>query len=225
MGNPVLNSQCNPQWRLGMQPSERRAAYIKKQCDLLRVPYLEPQPELKLDAKVLVRMSSEKFAEFVVEFHRRVLSWDLKAFVYDNLRTPAARFFSGFLELQREADAEEEELFKNAAAAHSLATAPGSDESDAEDFLGLLAWMGQRTRLEDMRRLERIAKQKSRGASPSQAPKEWTIKETAPKRSPLDDIDLTKVESYYDLQIAKLKAEQDKLEQQAQAPTATASAS
>jgi len=211
MGNPAINSECNPQWRLGMQPSERRAAYIKKQCDLLRIPYLEPQPELKLDAKVLVSMSSEKFAEFVVEFHRRVLGWDLKAFVYDNLRTPAAEFFAGFLEIQKQADAEEESLFKNAMAAHMPATAPDSDESDAEEFLGLLAWMGQRERLEAGRRLERISKQKSRGASPSQAPAEWTIKETAPERSPLDSIDLGRVATGYDRQLAEIDAKLEQL--------------
>jgi hypothetical protein len=211
MGDHPCNHECDPAYRLGMQSPDKRRAYVKKQCDLLGVPYLEPQPELKLDAKALVRMSSQQFAEFAIEFHRRVLSWDLKQYVYDNLHTPAAQFFAEFVALQKQADAEEESLFKNAMAAHMLATAADSDDEDAEEFLGLLAWMGQRSRLEDMRRLERIAKQKSRGTSPSQAPKEWTIKETVPARSPLDDIDLKKVESFYDRQLAEIDAELEAL--------------
>lgn len=240
MGNHAINSECNPAYRLGLQSPNKRRAYLRKQCDLLKIPYIEPQPELKLDGKTLVRMSSEKFAEFVVEFHRRVLDWDLKAFVYDNLSTPAAEFFAGFLDLQRNADAQEESLFKNAMAAHMLATSPDSDDEDAEECLGLLAWMGQRERLEDMRRLERIAKQKPRNASQSQAPAvdqlvtrfvkkdgklaaEWTINETAPERSPLDDIDLSRVATGYDRQIAALDAKLEQLNagQQEQASAST----
>lgn len=215
MGNHPCNHECDPAYRLGMQSQDKRRAYVKKQCDLLGVPYLEPQPELKLDAKALVRMTSQQFAEFVVEFHQRVLSWDLKQYVYENLKTPAKEFFDGFVRLQREADAEEESLFQNSMAAHMLATSPDSDESDAEEFLGLLAWMGQRERIEAGRRLERISKQKSRDASPSQAPAE-TIHETAPERSPLDDIDLKKVESYYDRQLAAIDEKLSQLEQQGQ---------
>jgi hypothetical protein len=224
MGNHPCNHECDPAYRLGMQSPDKRRAYVKKQCDLLGVPYLEPQPELKLDAKALVRMTSQQFAEFVVEFHRRVLDWDLKAFVYDNVSTPAAEFFAGFLDLQRNADAEEESLFQNSMAAHMLATSPDSDESDAEEFLGLLAWMGQRERIEAGRRLERISKQKSRDASPSQAPAE-TIHETAPERSPLDDIDLKKVESFYDRQLAEIDAKLEALKvNQPEPPTTGASA-
>jgi len=206
MGDYIRDNECNLQWRLGMQTLERQQAYARRQALLLKVNYVQPKPEMKLDAKTLVRMSSQQFAEFVIEFHRRVLSWDMKQYVYDNLGTPASQFFAEFVALQKQADAEEEELFKNAMAAHMLATAFDSDENDAEDFLGLLAWIGQRTRLEDMRRLERISKQKSRGASPSQAPAEWTIKETAPKRSPLDSIDLGRVATGYDRQLAEIDA-------------------
>jgi hypothetical protein len=220
MGDYVRDNECNPQWRLGMQTPERQQAYAKRQALLLKVNYVQPKPEMKLDAKTLVRMSSPQFAEFAIEFHRRVLIWDMKQYVYDNLRTPASQFFAGFLELQRNADAEEESLFKNAMAAHMLATAPDSNESDAEEFLGLLSWMGQRSSLEDMRRLERIAKQKSRGAS-SQAPKEWAIKETTPQRSPLDDIDLGRVATGYDRQLAEIDAKLEQLKVGQQEPSIT----
>jgi hypothetical protein len=110
-------------------------------------------------------------------------------------------------------------------AAHMLATAPDSNEEDAEEFLGLLAWMGQRSRLEDMRRLERIAKQKPRGVSPSQAPAEWTIKETVPERSPLDDIDIGRIATGYDHAIAEINAKLEALKvNQPEPPTTGASA-
>ena len=221
------NHECDPAYRLGMQPSEKRSAYLKGQGDILKIPYTEPKPQTKPDGEALVRMASEEFAAFVIDFHRQVVSWDLKQFIFDNLKTPAKEFFDGFLALQKKADAEEESLFKNAMAAHVLATDPARDESDAEDFLDILAWVGQRSRLEDMRRQERIAKQKSRSATtvvPSQAPVEWAIKETTPKRSPLDGIDIGKVATFYDQQLAEIDAKLEQLKASGQVSTTGASA-
>lgn len=212
MGNHVSNHECDPRWRLGMQTEERQRAYRKRESEIMKVPNTEPPRPLKLDAKALVHMTSAQFAEFVVEFHRQILAWDLKQFVYDNLETPPSEFFAGFVALQRQADAEEEELFKSAATAHILATDSALGEKEAQDFLHILAWMGQRERLEAARRAERIAKQKQRTATDSkpvvpasEAPAVGTIQE---------DINIRAVESYYDRQIEKIKEEQDELAKQ-----------
>lgn len=214
IGDHASKDECNPQWRLGMQSAEWQRAYGKRQTEIMKVPYVEPRPELKLDAKALVRMSSQEFAEFVVEFHRQVLQWELKAYIYANVATPAKKFFDGFVRLQREADAKEEALYKGAMAAHILATDPALGEEEAQDFLDILAWMGQRERLEAARRAERIAKQKQRTAMDSkpvvpasEAPAAGTIRE---------DINIKAVERYYDHQIEKIKEEQDRLKQQSQ---------
>ena len=161
MGNHPANSECNPQWRLGMQPRAKQEAYGKRQAQLLKVAYVAPTPEPKLDAKTLVRMSSQQFAETVVNFHRKVLSWDLKQFVYDNLTTPPKEFFEAFVAMQKKAD-EEEVLFKGAYSAHLRATDPNLGEEEAEDFLELLRWMAAMKRREERRRTERIAKQRPR---------------------------------------------------------------
>jgi hypothetical protein len=203
-----------------MQPADKQRAYAKRQAELLKVPYIEPNPEPKLDAKAMVHMTSEAFAGVMVEFHRKTLDWDLKQFVYDNLTTSAPEFFSRFVALQKEADKKEECVFKAAMAAHVLATDPKGTEEDADDFLDILAWMGQRERLETKRRSDRIAQQTSRTKSdavPPQTPTEWTIHEDSSGPG-LKSIDLRKVETYYDHRIAELEAERDKLEQQAATP-------
>ena len=216
IGNHTSLYECDPHWRLGMQSPERQEAYRRREAQALKLPYSEPRPPLKLEANTLVRMTAEEFAAFVIEFHRQVLHWDLKAYTYANLHTPAPEFFDGFVRLQREADKAEEGLFNDAMAAHMLATGPDLGEAEAQSFLAMLASMGERQRLEEKRRAERIAQQR-----PRTEPNPPTTTEPAPAAAehPWDDIDVAAVERYYDLQIEAIEQERLATEQAGQERT------
>ena len=210
MGSHVSNTECNPRWRLGMLPAEQRA-YTRREAAAMKVPYVVPKPQPKLDAHVLVHMSSEQFAEFVIEFRRRLLNWDLKQYVYANLTTPAPQFFSEFVGMQKLADEAEEELFKGAMAAHVSATDPNLGEDEAQPFLKLLRWMGQRERLEAERRAGRIARQRTRDTKDDTASGLSAQLTADEKPSTLGEIDLKAVRQFYSMEIEKIEAEQKRL--------------
>lgn len=212
--------ECNPAYRYGMQTWERQRAYSKKTCVALELPYSEPKPVPKLKDIDFVGMPSADFAAFVTDFHRKVLQWNLKEYVYGNLHTPAKEFFKGFVQLQRDSDDHEEIMYKGAYAAHLRATDPDLGEEEAEDCLEMIRWMAAMQAREDERRAARIANHRphgTRGAvvadqTGTNAADSQTQEGSARKDNSLSaiaNIDIEAVSRYYDRQIAKLQEEQE----------------
>lgn len=205
MGDHKSQNECNPQWRLGMQSQDRQEAYAKKLAGELKLPYVEPKPEDRLEDAI--HMSSRQFAEFAVDFHRKVLQWDLKAYIYANLTTPAKEFFAGFVDLQKESDDQQATVFNGAYSAHLRAADPALGEDAAQDFLDMLSNMRWLENREKERSAERIAKQApvAEVAVPEVLPepkRQSTVADQVKAASRLCDIELAKLEE----KIAALKA-------------------
>jgi hypothetical protein len=156
MGKHKSNNECNPTYRLGMQSQERQVTYGKRECGTLRIPYVEPKPEKKLEDAT--RMSSKEFAEFAANFHRKSLNWELKEFIYSNLNLPGTAFFPKFVAIQKKSDDAEEVIYKGAYAAHLRALDPSLGEDEAQDFLDMLSSMRWLENREAERSADRIAK-------------------------------------------------------------------
>ncbi len=203
MGDHQSQHECNPAYRLGMQSVADQKAYVRREMATLKVPYVELPPERRLEDAV--RMTSEQFARFAVDFHRKALAWELKQFVFDHLNTPGTEFFPAFISLQGEADAQEEAVYKNAYAAHLRATDPNLGEDEAADFLEMLSSMRGRENLEAERRAKRIAARRPSEPLPSCGT------QALPALEP--ELLVTKQQvasalAHLDLQLEKIKAEQ-----------------